>query len=178
MVPRLMERRCWTSQGSHPAPPALPASHLSDGALPIRSNGFFYLTITKVSAGPLAPAALLRQIVGDGIGRVAVQAVAGVVVPAGRARVFVTGVVLHVPQGSNGVQGEGDRRMTQGVRRQLLLRTDPGGAGQSAHQLPQVALTETPASGGGQQRPRWLPPIPYPGPLGTRPIRSWAPQYR
>jgi hypothetical protein len=54
------------------------------------------------------------------------------------------------------------------VRRELLLRADPGGAGQAAHQLPQVALAEPPAAGGGQQRPGQLPPLPHPGPL--RPV--------
>jgi len=44
-------------------------------------------------------------------------------------------------------------------------RNDPGGAGQAAHQLPQVARTQTPAGGGGQQRPGQLPPLPRPGAL-------------
>jgi hypothetical protein len=45
------------------------------------------------------------QVGGSGVGGVAVQAVAGVVVPAGGAGVFVAGVVLHVAQGGAGVQG-------------------------------------------------------------------------
>ena len=56
---------------------------------------------------------LSRQVGGDGVGGVAVQAVAGVVVAAGRAGIFVAGVVLHVAQGGAGVQGEGDRRVAQ-----------------------------------------------------------------
>src|SRR5467141_3502721 len=100
------------------------------------------------SAGNLAHFAVSRQVGGDGVGGVAVQAVAGVVVPAGGAGVFVAGVVLHVAQGGAGVQGEGDRRMAQAVRRELLPRADPGGAGQAAHELPQVALAEPPAGGG------------------------------
>jgi hypothetical protein len=47
---------------------------------------------------------LSRQVGSDGIGGVAVQAVAGVVVAAGRAGIFVAGVVLHVEQGGAGVQ--------------------------------------------------------------------------
>jgi hypothetical protein len=43
---------------------------------------------------------LLRQVGGEGVGGVAVQAVAGVVVPAGGGRVFVAGVVLYVAQGA------------------------------------------------------------------------------
>jgi len=70
-----------------------------------------------------------RQVDSDGVGGVAVQAVAGVVVPAGGAGVFVAGVVLDVAQGGAGVQGEGDRRMAQRVRRQLLPRADPGPPG-------------------------------------------------
>jgi hypothetical protein len=56
---------------------------------------------------------LLRQVGSDGIGGVAVQAVPGVVVPAGGAGIFVAGVVLHVAQRGAGVQGEGDGRMAQ-----------------------------------------------------------------
>jgi hypothetical protein len=62
----------------------------------------------------------------------------------------VAGVVLHVAQRGAGVQGEGDRRMAQAVRRELLPPADPGRAGQAAHQLPQVALAEPAAGGGGQ----------------------------
>src|SRR2546429_5268876 len=50
------------------------------------------------------PAVLSRQVGSDGVGGVAVQAVAGVVVAAGRAAIFVAGVVLHVAQGGVGVQ--------------------------------------------------------------------------
>src|SRR5205823_384274 len=57
-----------------------------------------------------------RQIGSDGMGGVAVQIVAGVVVPAGGAGVFVAGVVLDVAEGGAGVQGESDRRMAQAVR--------------------------------------------------------------
>jgi hypothetical protein len=105
---------------------------------------------------------------GDGIGRVAVKAVAGVIVPAGRAGVFVVGVVLHAAQGRAGVQGEGDRRVAQAVRRELLPRADPGRAGQAPHQVPQMALAQPSAGDGGQQRPAQLPPLPRPGPL--RPV--------
>jgi len=108
------------------------------------------------------------QVGGDGVGGVAVQAVAGMVVPAGRAGVLVAGVVLHIAQGSPGVQGEGDRRVAQAVRREVLPRSDPGGAGQAAYQLPQMALAEPPAGGGGQQRSAQLPPLSRPGPL--RPV--------
>ncbi len=80
----------------------------------------------------------------------------------------MAGVVLHVAQGGAGVQGEGDRRMAQAVRRELLPRADPGGAGQAAHQLPQAGLAEPSADGGGQQRLGQLPPLPRPGPL--RPV--------
>ena len=92
----------------------------------------------------------------------------GSALAAGCARVLVAGVVLHVAQGGAGVQGEGDRRMAQAVRRELLPPADPVGAGQTAHQLPQVALAQPPAGGGGQQRPGQLPPLPRPGPL--RPV--------
>jgi hypothetical protein len=40
--------------------------------------------------------------------------------------------------------------VAQAVRPELLTRADPGGAGQAAHQLPEVPLAEPPA-GGGQQ---------------------------
>jgi hypothetical protein len=53
------------------------------------------------------------QIGGDGVGGVAIQAVAGVVLAASGAGVFVAGLVLHVAQGGAGVEGEGDRRRTQ-----------------------------------------------------------------
>jgi hypothetical protein len=76
-----------------------------------------------------------------------------VVVAAGGAGVFVAGVVLHVAQGGAGVQGEGDRRVAQAVRRELLPGADSGDAGQAAYQLVQVALAEPPAGGSGQQRP-------------------------
>jgi hypothetical protein len=51
------------------------------------------------------------------------------------------------------------------VRRELIPCADPGGAGQAAHQFPQVALAEPPAGGGGQQRPAQLPPLPRASPL-------------
>ncbi len=47
---------------------------------------------------------LSRQVGSDGVGGVAVQAVAGMVVAAGRAGIFVAGVVLHVAQGGAGVR--------------------------------------------------------------------------
>lgn len=108
---------------------------------------------------------LSRQVGSDGVGGVAVQAVAGVVVPAGGAGIFVADVVPHVAQGGAAIQGEGNRRMAQAVRRELLPPADPGGAGQAAHQLPQVALAEPAVGVGGQQRPAQLPPLPRPGPL-------------
>ena len=52
----------------------------------------------------------------DRVGGVAVQAVPGVVVPAGGAGVLVPGVVLHVAEGRAGVEREGDRRVPQAVR--------------------------------------------------------------
>ena len=52
---------------------------------------------------------LSRQVGGDGVSGVAIQAVTGVVVPADGAGVFVACVVLHVAQGGASVQGEGDR---------------------------------------------------------------------
>jgi anti-sigma factor RsiW len=54
------------------------------------------------------------------------------------AGVFVAGVVLHVTQGSAGVEDEGDRRVPQGVRRQPLPHLDVRSAGEPTHQLPQV----------------------------------------
>src|SRR5439155_22532697 len=53
---------------------------------------------------PNRPTRLLRQVGSDGIGGIAIQAVAGVVVPAGGAGILVAGVVLHVAQGGAGVQ--------------------------------------------------------------------------
>ena len=87
---------------------------------------------------------LLRQVGGDGTGGVAVQAVAGVIIPAGGAGVFAAGVILDVAQGGTGVQGEGDRRVAQAVRRELLPRADPGGADEAAHQLPQAPWRSRP----------------------------------
>jgi len=48
---------------------------------------------------------LLRQAGGDGIGGVAGQAVAGVIIPAGGAGIFVPGIVLHAAQGGAGDRG-------------------------------------------------------------------------
>ena len=50
------------------------------------------------------------EVGGDGVGRVPVQAVPGVVVAAGGAGIAVAGVVLHVAQRHPGVQRQGDRR--------------------------------------------------------------------
>ena len=44
------------------------------------------------------------QIGSNGVGGVAVETAAGVVIAAGCAGIFVTGVVLHVAQGDAGVQ--------------------------------------------------------------------------
>jgi len=52
-------------------------------------------------------------------------------------------------QGRAGVQGEGDRRVAQAVRGELVPRADLGGSGQAADQFPQVALAEPPAAGPG-----------------------------
>ena len=52
----------------------------------------------------------------DRVGGVAVQAVPGVVVPAGSAGVLVPGVVLDIAQCGAGVECEGDRRVAQAVR--------------------------------------------------------------
>ena len=49
---------------------------------------------------------LLRQAGGDGIGGVAVQAAAGVIIPAGGAGVFAAGVILDVAQGGAKVIAE------------------------------------------------------------------------
>jgi hypothetical protein len=54
-------------------------------------------------------ASLSRQIGSDGIGGIAVQTVAGVIVAAGSAGISMSGVVLHIAQGRAGVQGEGNR---------------------------------------------------------------------
>lgn len=68
---------------------------------------------------------LLGQVGGDGIGGVAVQAVAGVIIPAGDAGVFAAGVILDVAQAGPGVQGVGDRRAAQAARPELLPRAIP-----------------------------------------------------
>jgi len=81
--------------------------------------------------------------------------------------VLVCAVILDVAHGGPGIQGEGDRRMAQAVRRELLPRADPGSAGQAAHQPPQVTLAEPP-TGGGQQGPRQLPPAGHSG--AVRPV--------
>ena len=106
------------------------------------------------------------EVGGDRVGGVAVQAVPGVVVPASGAGVLVPGVVLHVAQGRTGVEGEGDRRVPQAVRRQLVPGLDAPVAGQAAHQIPQVALPEAAAAGGGQQRPGQLPRVAGPAAAG------------
>ena len=46
--------------------------------------------------------------------------------------------------GCAGVEGEGGRRVPQGVRRQLLPGLDARSAGEPAHQLPQVPLPQPP----------------------------------
>ncbi len=56
----------------------------------------YHKTITIVLMLNVRPAMLSRQVGGDGVGGVAVQAVAGVVVAAGGAGVFVADVVLLV----------------------------------------------------------------------------------
>jgi hypothetical protein len=100
---------------------------------------------------------------GNGAGGVAVGTVAGVVVAAGGAGIFVAGVVLHVAQGGAGVQGEGDRTPNGAVSAATAAPTRrPGRAGQAAYQLPQVALTEPTAGDGGQQRTVQLTPLAAP----------------
>ena len=82
----------------------------------------------------------------DRVGGVAVQAVPGMVVPASRAGVLVAAVVLDVAQGRADVEREGDRRMPQAVRGQLVPGLDARVAGQAADQLPQVPLPEVAAA--------------------------------
>jgi hypothetical protein len=53
------------------------------------------------------------QVGNDGIGGVAVQTVAGVVVATGGARILAAGVVLHVAQRGAAPLREGDRRAPQ-----------------------------------------------------------------
>jgi hypothetical protein len=77
---------------------------------------------------------LPHQAGGDGIGGVAVQTVAGMIMPAVVRGVFAAGAILEVAQGSPGIPGKGDRRVAQAGRRELLASADPGGAGQAAHQ--------------------------------------------
>src|SRR6266571_923339 len=70
---------------------------------------------TRMPGVPLS-CQLLCQVSGDGVRGVPVQAVAGVIVAAGGARVLVPGIVLHVAQGRPGIESEGDRRVAQRVR--------------------------------------------------------------
>ena len=79
------------------------------------------------------PYSLLCQVGSNDVSGAAIQAVARMVVPAGRAGIFVARVVLHVTQAGSGVQGEGDGRMAQQARPapplrsgSLLRRPDPG----------------------------------------------------
>jgi len=58
---------------------------------PVRGRG-------KLGGQASIPGLLSRQIGSNGIRGVAVQAVAGMVVTAGSAGIFVAGVVLHVAQ--------------------------------------------------------------------------------
>ena len=77
------------------------------------------LQAVNVAAGPRrAPGSGFRsgEVGRDRVGGVAVQAVPGVVVPAGGAGVLVAGVVLHIAQCGASVEGEGDRRVPQAVR--------------------------------------------------------------
>lgn len=61
-------------------------------------------------------AAGLPQVRSDGVGSVALQTVAGVIVAPGGAGVLMAGVVLNVAESCVDVEGEGDRRVPQRMR--------------------------------------------------------------
>jgi hypothetical protein len=82
-----------------------------------------------------------REVGGDDVGRVPVQAAAGPVIPHRRPRIGMESCLLHVPQRHPGIQ-TGDERVPQRVRGDGL--GDPGAAGGPADDPPGAVPVQPP----------------------------------
>ncbi len=83
-----------------------------------------------------------RDVGGDNIGRVPVQAAAGSVIPHRGTRIGVRGGLLHVTQRDPGIQSGGDERVAKRVGRDGLA--DARSAGDPPHDPPGAVPVQPP----------------------------------
>jgi hypothetical protein len=104
----------------------------------------------------------------DGIGRVAVKAVAGVVVAAGNAGIFGPGVVLDVAQGAPASRAKVISEWRSDCGESCSHAPTPVVRARrrtSSHRWP---WQSRPPSSGRLQRPGQLPSVGHPGPVGLQ----------